>query len=73
MSNERFLEQCEAHLADEAARRITNITSNVPAGKRITTFCTVPECGEKLPTRRADAGYTICIECAELREMRNPH
>jgi hypothetical protein len=73
MSEERFLEQCEAHLAAEAERRISNISSMVPPGHRLTSHCTVAECGEELPTRRADAGYTICVDCAELREMRNPH
>lgn len=73
MSDERYLEQCENHLAEQATRNIAAISSKCPPGRRLATHCQDPDCGDELPGRRADAGYTLCVDCAELREMRSRH
>lgn len=68
-TNERTLELAEAHLAAEMNASIEASRSRVPAPGRKTDTCL--ECGDIMPERRADAGYTKCVTCVEIEECRN--
>lgn len=68
-TNERTLELSEAQVAAELNDQIERSRSRVPQPGRQTDDCW--ECGNTLPDRRADAGYTKCVQCAEREERQH--
>lgn len=66
MSLERMLER-ETELNDSLTeKRIADIRGSVPAQKEGPENC--PECGDKIPAKRRQAGYGECVFCVESRE-----
>lgn len=67
MSEERMLENAEAHLEAVKDSRISAVRASVPLkGVRGPEECV--KCGDEIADGRRDLGYTICITCAELRD-----
>lgn len=67
MSEERMLENTEAHLEALKDSRISAVRAKVPAkGSRGPVDCI--KCGDEIQPGRRYLGYDICIHCAELRD-----
>jgi len=70
MSNERLIER-EAVLEDQLHNaRINAIRAKVPTGPG-SPFCV--DCGNDIPTKRMDAGHTLCVACKTAIELDEKH
>ena len=64
MSEERYIEQSQAHVDRMTEERIASTRGKVPIpGVTGTPFCT--SCGDEIPRGRTALGYSICICCAD--------
>ncbi len=67
MTTERLLEKSTEHLNRMTDSTISTIRRQVPIGPSRVSTC---ECGEDICPERTQAGYEICIECAQEIELR---
>lgn len=67
MSDEHAIERAEKLYDDMLQHRIKEQRAKVPIGMG-DEFC---DCGNDIPHKRRELGYSSCIECATLRDKRN--
>lgn len=68
MSEERFIEQAEAHISRVTEDRIANLRAEVPPPGYVgPEFC---DCGEDIPHGRRVLGYSKCLYCASKTTKR---
>lgn len=64
MSEERYIEQSQAHIDRVVADRASKIKGKVPV-PGVTGSSVCVECGDEIQRGRTAIGYSICICCAE--------
>lgn len=70
MSSERLIER-DAELADQLHNaRIAAIRAKVPTGPG-SPFCV--DCGNDIPSKRMQAGHTLCVPCKTAIEHNEKH
>ena len=51
--------------------QVSKIRRNTPTAPAMNYDC--PDCGHEIPEKRRALGYSICVDCQSMLEMRGKH
>lgn len=71
MSDERFIEKSTEHVDWLRDQEISNHVAKVPTPRTTNgddNDC--EDCGNEVPRKRWEMGYSICVECATVKEKK---